>query len=85
MAFRNRILPHHEQEANHLLHLLNYTVKKQVSSLQVKDREDYMKWLAKGTVVRKQLLDLFKRKKEHDNFIQLRKDMKANSLFKTEK
>lgn len=84
MTFRNRILPHHEQEANHLLYLLNYTVKKQVSSLQVKDREEYMKWLAKGTVARKQLLDLFKRKKEYDSFIQLRKDMKANSPFETE-
>ncbi|EJP83812.2 hypothetical protein [Bacillus cereus] len=84
MGFRNRILPHHEQEANQLLHLLNYSVKKQVLSLQVKNREEYMKWLAKGIVARKQLLDLFKSKKEYDSFIKIRKDMKTNSLFKKE-
>ncbi|MGG0730988.1 hypothetical protein [Bacillus paramycoides] len=60
MTFRNGILPHHEKEANHLFYLLNHTVKKQVSALQVNDREEYMKWLTKGTVARKQLLDLFR-------------------------
>ncbi|KFM95249.1 hypothetical protein D0U04_29875 [Bacillus clarus] len=63
MAFRNGILPHHEEEANHLLYLLNYTVKKQVAALQVKDREEYMKWLARATVAREQLVDLFRKGK----------------------
>lgn len=42
-------------------------------SLQVKNREEYMKWLAKGIVARKQLLDLFKSKKNMIVLLKLEK------------
>ncbi|KEK24731.1 hypothetical protein [Bacillus gaemokensis] len=78
MAFRNRILPHHEKEANSLIHLLNHTIKKQIVALHMKDREEYMKWLAEGTAARKQLLELFRRKTEYDCLIGVRKNIKIN-------
>ncbi|OSX91569.1 hypothetical protein [Bacillus mycoides] len=72
MAFRNGISPHHEEEVNHLFCLLNHTVKKQVAALQVKDREEYIKWLARATVAREELVDLFGWG-----------NMEVNSLFET--